>query len=274
MHFCIRPLDCVIMTQSSSHPKRAKIFHRQYIQDLGWLFHDQSLSFFEQRLELLEVGILVCNQVPFILKREMNCWFHRCRLKKSRDQHVGLRIEWTRAETQFLWHVLEDFLIVWDLHIEVLYPGPVKLIFNTTMQFPATSLTGNVFIPLLRTRCWVLIFVSRQFPGDSRDRFRNSAPDSLEHQRNSWCSTNEEGNTIHHAWNFLCWFWCQHICFRFWGPSWFCQTTNLTRLCAFWTRVSSLDLVLWWSSWSLPRCLQKCTTALHIEKKFFCGHVI
>ena len=40
----------------------------------------------------------------------------------------------------------------------------------------------------------------------------------------------------------------------------------LTRFCAFWMRVSSLDFVLWWSSWSLPRCLQECTAVLYIER--------
>ena len=40
----------------------------------------------------------------------------------------------------------------------------------------------------------------------------------------------------------------------------------LTRFCAFWIRVSSLDFVLCWSSWSLPRCLQECTAVCYIER--------
>ena len=33
--------------------------------------------------------------------------------------------------------------------------------------------------------------------------------------------------------------------FGLWRPNWFCQTTNPTQLCGFWTRVSLLDFVLW-----------------------------
>ena len=69
--------------------------------------------------------------------------------------------------------------------------------------------------------------------------------------------------------------WCQHLWLDLWGPSWFCQTTSLTRLCGFWIRVSSLDFVLWWSSWSLPRCLQKMySCALHWVEFSFVAHVI
>ena len=46
-------------------------------------------------------------------------------------------------------------------------------------------------------------------------------------------------------WSAVVQFW------RLWGPSWFCQTTNLTRLSGFWIRVSSSDFFFWWSSWSL-----------------------
>ena len=39
-------------------------------------------------------------------------------------------------------------------------------------------------------------------------------------------------------------------------------SNNQEQPCGFWTRVSLLDFVLWWSSWTLPRCLQKCTTEI------------
>ena len=61
-------------------------------------------------------------------------------------------------------------------------------------------------------------------------------------------------------------FCCRHIWFWSWDLSWFCQTTSLTQLCGSWTRVSSLDLYLWWSFWTPLRCLQKCTTLLHIDQ--------
>ena len=74
--------------------------------------------------------------------------------------------------------------------------------------------------------------------------------------RNSWCWTNEEDDSTRHAWSSL-WptyervgFWCQQIWFELLVPNWFCRTTNQAQPCGFWTRVSLLDFVLWWSSWS------------------------
>ena len=119
--------------------------HRRYIQDIEWLLRDQPQRYIEQPLELLEVGVLVCDQVLLVLKPEMNWWFHRCRHEQSPDQYIGLRIEWIRAETQFLSQVLEDILnvqIIWDLQTVVVYPGPFKLIFNTSLQFPELSHTS------------------------------------------------------------------------------------------------------------------------------------
>ena len=89
--------------------------------------------------------------------------------------------------------------------------------------------------------------------------------------RNSWSWTKEESASNHHVWNCMSsanqrvGFWCQHIWFGSWNPSWFCQTTGLTQICGFWTRVSSFDFYLWWSFWSPLCCLQTCTTVLHIE---------
>ena len=81
--------------------------------------------------------------------------------------------------------------------------------------------------------------------------------------RNSWCWTNEEDDSTRHAWNSL---WlacqkvgscCQHIWFRSSVLNWFGRTTNQAQLCGFWTCVSLMDFVLWWSSWWQLRCLQK-----------------
>ena len=90
--------------------------------------------------------------------------------------------------------------------------------------------------------------------------------------RNSRCWTNEEDDSTHNAWNSL-WsacqrvgFRCQHIWFGFSDLNWPCRTTSREQLCGFLTRVSLLDLVLWWSSWSLPHCLQGCTTETRLEK--------
>ena len=76
----------------------------------------------------------------------------------------------------------------------------------------------------------------------------------------------------HHAWKSL-WsacqrvgFWCQHIRFGFLVPSWFCRTPSQEQLRGFWTRVSLLDFVFWWSSWSQLRYLQRCTTETRLEK--------
>ena len=71
MHFCFRPLDCLIMTLSRFRPRRENVNHRRYIQDLEKLLHDQPQRCIEQDLQLLEVGIPVCNQVPLLLKPEM-----------------------------------------------------------------------------------------------------------------------------------------------------------------------------------------------------------
>ena len=69
--------------------------------------------------------------------------------------------------------------------------------------------------------------------------------------RNSYCWRNEEEDSIHHAKNFI-WlasrrvgFWFQHVRFGFSVLNWSCRTTNQAHLCGFWTRVSSLDFVLW-----------------------------
>ena len=40
------------------------------------------------------------------------------------------------------------------------------------------------------------------------------------------------------------------------------------------TRVSSQDFCPWWSFWSLPQCLQRCTTELQMRKFCACGNVI
>ena len=42
MYLCFRPPHCLIMTQSKFHPRRDSVYHRGYIQDLEWLFHEQS----------------------------------------------------------------------------------------------------------------------------------------------------------------------------------------------------------------------------------------
>ena len=65
--------------------------------------------------------------------------------------------------------------------------------------------------------------------------------------------------------------WCQHIWLGFWVLNWFCRTTNQAQLCGFWTRVSLLDFVLWWSSWRQPQNLQKCTTETRFEKNVCVG---
>ena len=49
----------------------------------------------------------------------------------------------------------------------------------------------------------------------------------------------------------------QHIWFGSLVLTWFCRATNQAQLCGFWTRVSLLDFVLWWSSWSRLHCSQK-----------------
>ena len=49
----------------------------------------------------------------------------------------------------------------------------------------------------------------------------------------------------------------QHIWFGSLVLTWFCRTTNQAQLCGLWTRVSLLDFVLWWSSWSRLHCSQK-----------------
>ena len=51
-----------------------------------------------------------------------------------------------------------------------------------------------------------------------------------------------------------------------WFFNWFCRTTNQAQLCGFWTRVSLLDFVLWWSSWSQLRYLERCATETGLEK--------
>ena len=61
-------------------------------------------------------------------------------------------------------------------------------------------------------------------------------------------------------------FWCQHIWFGSWVPSWFCQTTNQEQLCEFSTHVSLWDFVLWLSFWSQLHCLQKCKAETLPEK--------
>ena len=61
-------------------------------------------------------------------------------------------------------------------------------------------------------------------------------------------------------------FWCQHSWFGFLLLTWSCRTTNQAQICGFWTRVSLLDFVLWWSSWSQLRYLQRCTTETCLEK--------
>ena len=50
------------------------------------------------------------------------------------------------------------------------------------------------------------------------------------------------------------------------GPSWFDRTTNQAQLCGLWKHVSLSGFFPVWSSWSLLRCLQKCTTETHFEK--------
>ena len=48
----------------------------------------------------------------------------------------------------------------------------------------------------------------------------------------------------------------------FLGPNWFDRITNQAQLCGSWKRVSLWDFFLFWSSWSLLRCLQTHTTKL------------
>ena len=79
---------------------------------------------------------------------------------------------------------------------------------------------------------------------------------------------NTKDDSIRHVWNFP-WlaclrvgFWCQYSWFGSWGPNWFDRTTNQEQFCGFWKHVSLLDFFPLWSSWSLLRCLQRCTTKL------------
>ena len=87
-----------------------------------------------------------------------------------------------------------------------------------------------------------------------------------------WCWTNTENESIHHVWNFplsVCLrvgSWCQCIWFGSWGPNWFYDTTNQEQLCGFWEHVSLRGFFPLWSSSSLLRCLQRCTTKLAYEK--------
>ena len=90
--------------------------------------------------------------------------------------------------------------------------------------------------------------------------------------RNTLHWTNTAGDSIHFSRNFL-WSECprfgfcfQQIWFGFLVPNWFCQTTNQERLCEFSTHVSPYDFVLWLTFWSQLRCLQRCTTEIHLEK--------
>ena len=98
----------------------------------------------------------------------------------------GLRIECKRVETQYVSQVLEDFvdaLMIWDLHIVVVQPGSFKRIFNTTLQFPATSLTRDVFIPHSRTSCWVFDPCFAPVSGCFLTQTLNPAADSPGHQK-------------------------------------------------------------------------------------------
>ena len=55
-------------------------------------------------------------------------------------------------------------------------------------------------------------------------------------------------------------FWCQCIWVESWRKNWFYQTTNQEQLCGFWKHDSLSDFSPLWSSWSLLRCLRRCTT--------------
>ena len=50
------------------------------------------------------------------------------------------------------------------------------------------------------------------------------------------------------------------------------QTTNLSRLCGFLTRVSSSHFILWWASWSLSRYHHNCSTFCFIVSQLDATH--
>ena len=149
-------------------------------------------------------------------------------------------------------------------------------------RIPTLDLPGRMKHPNLTNKCCLVL---RRFLDTEHADFRFAAASSssiflswapmdmvLPYLFENNCWTNEEDGSIHHAWNYL-WltcpevdFRCQHIWYGCWGPSWSYQTTILTQLCGLWTRVSSSDFCLWWSSWSLLHSLRKYTTALHIDK--------
>ena len=53
-------------------------FNHRYLFDLVFLVQDQFLRDVEQRLEFFEVGVLLGEQVVFVILSEVNCSFH-CR---------------------------------------------------------------------------------------------------------------------------------------------------------------------------------------------------
>ena len=57
-------------------------------------------------------------------------------------------------------------------------------------------------------------------------------------------------------------------------PNWFYPTTNQEQLCGFWKHVSLSGFFPLWSSWSLLRCLQSCTTKLLMRRIHIWGNKI
>ena len=202
VHVCFRPQDCLIITKSRSHATRESVFHRRCIQDLEKLFHDQPQHRIEQRVELLGVGIPVCNRVFFW------CWTPT----RTGDFIVVdiypqiITLLFTSSEKELRRNVqdLVNVPTVWDLHIVVVWPGPLKLTLHTTLQFPGaswtvthltslhfpeTSLTRNVFIHILRIRCWGFEVLPNTDSESSCGFFRTSEASEPEDEGCFWFST-------------------------------------------------------------------------------------
>ena len=140
------------------------------------------------------------------------------------------------------------------------------------LDFAIAGFMGFGFLPSVNLQRMSLLVLSLTWHSASwSDQKENYWNGRKRTSRKSCCWTNEEDDSAH-AWNLLrsaCQrfeFWCQHIWCGFLDLNWFCQTTNLTQLCGFWTRVSLFDFVLWWPTWWKLRRLQKCATRTHLEK--------
>ena len=112
--------------------------------------------------------------------------------------------------------------------------GPLML------ALPSVSHHGKSLLDLSLT--WRSAFRS-----DQKENYRNGWQRT---SRNSLCWTNGEDDPTRPAKNSL-WlecqqvgFWCQHIWFGSWVPSYFCRTVNQAQLCGVLTRVSLFDFVL------------------------------